>query len=129
MGVRSHSAAPRADFQQKKIAWQVADHFESEGSLPMPWPWLLCTHCMDLQSGNILNWPLGPDWEKNAPVLQAMRDTWQGYLFHVRTSDPKHTKWSEWEVSYESWLQEGREQLAAAPSEYEIWAREQGYVE
>ncbi len=95
----------------------------------MPWPWVLCTHCMDLQTGNILNWPLGPDWEKNAPVLQAMRDTWQGYLFHVRTRDPKHTKWTEWEVSYESWLQEGREQLEVAPSEYEIWAREQGYLD
>jgi hypothetical protein len=95
----------------------------------MPWSWELCTHCMDLQTGTILNWPLGPDWERNAPILEIMKTTWQGWIFHTRTMNPKHTKWSEWEVDYDAWLQEGREQLPDAPSDGELWAREQGYIE
>ena len=129
MGLQRYPTALRADFRQKKIAWAVADHFDSGGAAPMPWPWVLCTHCMDMQSGNILNWPLGQDWERNAPVLAAMRDTWHGWLFHTRTNNPKHTKWTEWEVGYEEWLQNGREQLPDAPSDLELWAKEQGYLD
>lgn len=94
----------------------------------MPWVWTLCTHCMDLQSGVILNWPFGPVWEDNAAVLELMRSAWQGWLFHSRTTNPKHTVWSQWEIDYEDWLQEGREQLPDAPSGVEAWAKEQGYA-
>ena len=84
---------------------------------------------MDIREGHILNWPLGPDWETNAPVIEAMLATWKAWLFFSRTTNPKHTKWESWEVAYSDWLDEGRERLPSAPSAAEEWAIAQGLID
>ena len=78
---------------------------------------------MEWQTGAFINWPLGPYWDKNADLLELMTLTWQTWRFCLNTSQATY-QWTTWDIHFDTWLNEGREQTAVL-SEYEQWLAEQ----
>lgn len=96
----------------KKLAWGVRDSLNDD--TPMPWAWELCLHCMDMQTGTVLNWPRRGDWQDNSQILRSMRAVWRSWRFHTTSAK----EWTPADLAYKDWLDAGKPK---AKSEYELW--------
>jgi hypothetical protein len=56
---------------------------------PMPWPWALARACLDMQTGNVINWPRPQlDYDENAYTISAMLQVWRTWkLFYKPKAD------------------------------------------
>ncbi len=80
----------------------------------------MCKHCMNLQDGTFVQWPMGPLWEDNEFHLQLMTAVWEGWRYHnqIRRAD---AKWTTWHINYDTWLNKDRPQSQSAKTDYELW--------
>jgi hypothetical protein len=55
----------------------------------MPWPWGMARACLDMQTGNVTNWPMPQmDYDENAYLISAMLQVWRTWaLFHKPRGD------------------------------------------
>lgn len=79
----------------------------------MPWAWSVATACLDLETGQVLNWPFPTsDYPRNEPVLEAAHRVWRAwYLFHKPKSRPGPGKttvsnWTGTDIDFYDWLEE-----------------------
>lgn len=85
----------------------------------MPWPWHLAVHCMDLQQGTFVHWPLEGGWRANRLYLDLMLAVWRAWRFCLTPA----SEWSEHDLGYKEWLDEGRPVVTEA-GRYEQWLAE-----
>ena len=90
---------------------------ECDGLHPMPWPWSLCRHCLDLQTGTVHQWPLPGGWLRNEPLLEAMIHIWRIAQLYATPID----QWTSEDVALDEWVQDGRPALAQPLTDYERW--------
>lgn len=49
----------------------------------MPWPWSVATACLDMQNGQVRNWPLPTkDFVENDYILKAAYQVWRVVHLH-----------------------------------------------
>ena len=68
---------------------------------PMPWPWAVARHCLNMQSGDVVHWPYPMrSWRYNAPILTAMQGVWRAWQFFSRPA----ADWTPHDIDYYDWL-------------------------
>jgi hypothetical protein len=78
----------------------------------MPWPWSIAIACLDLSSGQVLNWPLPTsDFEDNNYILKCAYEVWRVVHLHNKpktTGKGKSmkTNWTPHDVDYFAYLTE-----------------------
>lgn len=56
----------------------------------MPWPWSIAVTCLDIATGQVINWPLPiRDFRENEFILEACWRVWRVVHLHHK---PKSTK-------------------------------------
>ena len=74
----------------------------------MPWPWKAAGACLDLRTGQVVNWPWpNGDYARNEFALDAMYQVWRvAHLFHKPTMLNGKSNWTPEDVDLYAWLQE-----------------------
>ena len=79
----------------------------------MPWAWTVAWSCMDIRTGQILNWPYPvKDIDLNLPLLEAASTVWREvHLYHkpktrLGPNGQMENNWTPQDVDLYSWLEE-----------------------
>lgn len=75
----------------------------------MPWPWTIASACLNLSTGQIVQYPLAGAYRENAFVIDAMTMVWRVWkLFNTPMSkmvgDQVVTMWTGSDIDFYDWL-------------------------
>lgn len=84
----------------------------------MPSLWQVCLDCVDMQSGNMLHWPITGGWSANRQLLDLMRFVWSAWRIFSTHADGKET---DGQFETRMMLIEGKPELARKLTKFEEW--------
>ena len=87
----------------------------------MPTIWTLCLDCMNLQTGQIVHWPLVGGWLENADLLSLMHYAWSAWRVFSISPD---VIMNDADFDLQNAFLEGKPMLPKPLTDYEAWAAE-----
>ncbi|PJF23619.1 MAG: hypothetical protein CUN56_00200 [Phototrophicales bacterium] len=98
----------------------MRDHFD-DPNFPPPWTWELVIYHMNLENGSFIQFPYEGNWRDNYKWLDLMRWTYTIWR-HCQQVKAGGT-WTPQMVQLEGLLDEWRNGRPQAPSNFELWIK------